>query len=349
MPKLIVQANNIHNGGGKSLLLAFLQVSLDHYSVDVLVDSRMSLPKDISPKFHIRKIHPSVVHRLLSEKWIVNHVASGDVVLCFGNLPPIFRLGVYTVVFVQNRYVIDDVKLTGFSLKSKLRLYLERWWFANKFLNADEFIVQTPSMQRLLETRIKEKTPVHLLPFISTPENYCRKFDFSEIKKEKRFDFLYVSSGEPHKNHRTLIDAWCLMAKENLFPSLKLTLDRVIFADLCDWVSQKVLQFRLNVENLGCLSHTQVKLLYAHAGALIYPSIFESLGLPLIEARQAGIPVLASELDYVRDVLDPEQTFDPESALSIARAVKRFLLINEQPLPLMDAVGFMKHVLKSVE
>jgi glycosyltransferase involved in cell wall biosynthesis len=86
--------------------------------------------------------------------------------------------------------------------------------------------------------------------------------------------------------------------------------------------------------------------MYNQVGALIYPSTFESFGLPLIEARQAGLPVLASELDYVRDILDPEQVFDPESAISIARAVKRFIAIDEPPLSLQDAAGFIKHILE---
>jgi hypothetical protein len=69
----------------------------------------------------------------------------------------------------------------------------------------------------------------------------------------------------------------------------------------------------------------------------------------LIEARQANLPVLASELDFVRDVLDPEQTFDPESSISIARAVKRFMGVNEQPLPLLDAARFLASVLAKAE
>ena len=66
---------------------------------------------------------------------------------------------------------------------------------------------------------------------------------------------------------------------------------------------------------------------------------------PLIEAKQAGLPILASELDYVRDVLDPDQTFDPNSDISIARAVKRYLGIAEEPLPLQDANGFLDYIL----
>lgn len=68
--------------------------------------------------------------------------------------------------------------------------------------------------------------------------------------------------------------------------------------------------------------------------------------MPLVEARQAGLQVVASELDFVRDVLDPDETFDPDSSISIARAVKQFLGISEQGLPLHDASGFMKYILR---
>jgi hypothetical protein len=47
----------------------------------------------------------------------------------------------------------------------------------------------------------------------------------------------------------------------------------------------------------------------------------------------AGLPILAPELDYVRDVCVPIQTFDPHSPVSIARAVKRFL---GQPDPTVE-------------
>lgn len=216
-------------------------------------------------------------------------------------------------------------------------------------MNADEFVVQTPSMGNLLEARTKQRVPVRVLPYTANRGGYGRTLRSSEIQKDKRFDFLYVASGEPHKNHRQLIEAWCLLAKEGLFPSLRLTLDRERFVGLCSWIEQKTDQYRLHVKSLGTLPHEQVLQLYGQAGALIYPSTFESFGLPLIEARQAGLAVLAPELDYVRDVLDPEQTFDPASAVSIARAVKRFLGAEEPPLPLLDAAQFMASILGRAE
>ena len=46
--------------------------------------------------------------------------------------------------------------------------------------------------------------------------------------------------------------------------------------------------------------------------------------MPLIEAKRLGMPIIASERNYVRDLIDPVETFDPESPLSICRAVMRY-------------------------
>jgi hypothetical protein len=47
--------------------------------------------------------------------------------------------------------------------------------------------------------------------------------------------------------------------------------------------------------------------------------------MSLIEANDVGLPILAPELDYVHDVCNPIETFDPKSSLSIARAVMRYV------------------------
>ena len=78
---------------------------------------------------------------------------------------------------------------------------------------------------------------------------------------------------------------------------------------------------------------------------MIFPSTSESFGLPLVEAAHLGLPILAPELDYVRDVCSPVQTFDPTSPLSIARAVKRFLKVPEPELSLRSQQEFWDELL----
>jgi glycosyltransferase involved in cell wall biosynthesis len=347
MPRRIfIHANNVHQGGGRSLLLALLKAVSGKLDWAATLDARLKLPTGSLGEGQIKWVTRSVVGRLNSEWWLMRNVQVDDVLLCFGNLPPLFRSRGRVMVFVQNRYLIEPLSLEGHSISVKLRICIERWWLLKRILNVDLFIVQTPTMKSLLQSRIAPGRSVAVLPFVGTKEGYSRAGGIS-TQPEVRYDFLYVASGEPHKNHRNLIEAWCLLAAAGLFPSLCLTIDESASLDLCQWLRRKTSQFGLKVENLGSIPHEKVQMLYRQTRAFVFASTFESLGLPLIEARQAGLPVLAPELDYVRDVLDPQEVFDPASPVSIARAVNRFMGTNEEPLPLLDASGFVDAILSS--
>lgn len=347
--RTFIHATSVHQGGGRSLLDALLRALPEKEQTMLSLDERMPIPEGAVCNAFVRRVKPSFIQRLNAEVWLARSVAPEDIVLCFGSLPPLFRLRGRAIVFVQNRYLIDEVKLNGFPLKIRLRLAVERLWLSRRISNATEFIVQTQTMKSLLETKTQGKVPVRALPFVAESHGYMRSVQKREAKQVNDFDFVYVASGEPHKNHRRLIEAWCLLAEEGVFPSLCLTLEEARFPDLCRDIEMMRKRHGLAVKNAGELSYQEVLELYKKAGAVVYPSTLESFGLPLIEASRAGLPVLAPELDYVRDVLDPSQTFDPESAMSIARAVKRYMGMNESPLPLLDAAHFMALVLKNAE
>lgn len=342
--QIFIHATNVHQGGGQSLLNALLKSFKREFVL--LVDERMPLLDGATNSAQVIVVKPSVLHRLYAEILLYKSVDKEDVVLCFGNLPPLFKLRGNAVVFVQNRYLIEDVALSGFPVKVRLRLSIERLWLTKRMMNVDEFIVQTPTMKRLLEILTRGKVSVRILPFSAEPSGYVRQLSQLKFHENFIYDFVYVASGEPHKNHQKLLEAWCLLAKEGLFPSLCLTLDGAQFPDLCRLVESIRKKYYVKIINVGGLTHNDVLALYKKSRAAIYPSIFESFGLPLIEARQANLPILASELDFVRDVIDPEQSFNPESPLSISRAVKRFMDVVEQPLPLLDASQFLASVFK---
>jgi glycosyltransferase involved in cell wall biosynthesis len=348
--KLYIHATNIHQGGGRVLLEGILNIAPSSTNWIFCLDSRMPFNKPVASEIQVRRTLPSIAKRYSAERWLAKKVNIGDVVLCLGNLPPLLKLRGHVLVYVQNRYLVGDMTLKSFPWRIRLRLWMERLWLSCQVNNADEFIVQTNSMKILLEARIKRRVPVTVLPFVTDNGGYSRDWH-PMLKKvatrmEEHFDFLYVASGEPHKNHRRLIEAWCLLADNGLFPSLRLTFDELNFSSLSSWMNQKITHHCLNIVNSGNSSRGEIERFYGQSSALIFPSTFESFGLPLIEARQAGLPILAPELDYVRDVIDPEHTFDPGSIVSIARAVKRFLRVEEEQLQVLDAKSFMRQILE---
>jgi glycosyltransferase involved in cell wall biosynthesis len=348
--RLFLSATNVHQGGGAILLRAILEADFPFNAVCAHLDTRLILTNRYAMEVAIRRVRPTILHRLLSDWRLARSVSPGDTVLCFGNLPPLFKCSGRVFLFIQNRYLIEDVSIQHFPFKARLRLHFERLWLSVFSSNAKVFIVQTPSMESALRFSGKAMGKrILVLPFVFNCDGYKRSLIPASFGESRDSAFLYVASGEPHKNHRNLVEAWCLLAQEGLFPVLWLTLDENIDIELLNWLEQRRQHFCLSILNFGRQSHEEVRQLYSQVEVLIFPSTLESFGLPLIEARQAGLAVLASELDFVRDVLDPEHVFDPKSPLSIARAVKRYLGVSERPLPLMNASEFIDFIFRDYE
>lgn len=63
--------------------------------------------------------------------------------------------------------------------------------------------------------------------------------------------------------------------------------------------------------------------LVRHATLLVYPSLYEGLGLPVLEAYGCGTPAVGSNTSSVAELILPELTCDPEDPASIAGAMHR--------------------------
>lgn len=343
MARLVIHATNVHQGGGAVLLADLLRSIPPDLAATVAVDARMRVPDDVSAHVRIERVQPSLLDRLWAEIRLSCRARADDQVLCFGNLPPLFRVHADVSVFLQNRYLVDrHAPLGALPVKLRLRLLVERAWLACCRGRARRYFVQTPSMKRLAEECLG--VPVVCAPFV--PEAIRRQGEQSAGHQTLRFDFVYVASGEAHKNHAALISAWGVLAEEGIFPSLALTLAPAMAPELVARLAAETSSRGVRIYNLGSLSHDKLVAVYRESGALIYPSGFESFGLPLIEARLAGLPVLAPELDYVRDIIDPEETFDPSSPVSIARAVLRHLKGRRKTVESIGVGAFLERLMQ---
>ncbi|MDH5632656.1 MAG: glycosyltransferase [Gammaproteobacteria bacterium] len=332
---LLIHAPNVHVGGGLRLLrdlLAALPEDCRFLQLDERVRGRVGIPAHITVSW----VAPSILARLAAEGRLRAEVEPGDTVLCFHGMPPLTRLPGTIVVFVQNRILLGRGSLAGFSAFVRFRLTVERLWCRWFRGNVDRYVVQTPSMARDLQGWHGGQVAIKVAPFIG---------DISKPSATAKTgpDYIYIASAEPHKNHVRLIDAWVLLAQQGLFPSLLLTVDESK-TQLIEQIESARTEYKANIINCGSLSHDEVLQLYASAGALVYPSLSESFGLPLVEAQAFDLPIIASELDYVRDVAEPVQSFDPCSPVSIARAVRRHMAVAGQPLVIHTAAAFFREV-----
>jgi glycosyltransferase involved in cell wall biosynthesis len=66
---------------------------------------------------------------------------------------------------------------------------------------------------------------------------------------------------------------------------------------------------------LGSVTEKRLRALYRGAAALVYPSLYEGFGLPLIEAMACGTPVIASNVTSIPEVVgDGGMLLDPADA-----------------------------------
>jgi glycosyltransferase involved in cell wall biosynthesis len=345
--RLLIHAPNVHQGGGKTLLLALLGAGKRRSSISAVVDARLEVPSDLDESVIVARVNPGVVARLLAE-WRLRTLMTGtDALLCFGNLPPLFSVPGHVVLFLQNRYLVRGRSTRGLPVRVRLRNQAERVWLRTCLTRTSTVIVQTASMAREVQEELGVEAVV--LPFaVHQPASAPQRPNTDPPSTGQEVDFLYVASGEPHKNHGNLLAAWRLLATDGMNPSLCLTVSETSFPTLCGEIDEARRSHGLNIENVGAIPAARLEELYARSRAIIYPSRFESFGLPLLEAEARGLPVIAAELDYVRDLVDPIESFDPESPVSIARAVRRFLGRGETRAPILKPDEFLDRLVDCV-
>ncbi len=340
---LIIYAPNVNTGGGKVLLFSIIEaVIYGRHSVKLYADSRLDGQlTDYLERLCVSWIRPTFKSRLNAERALATSIVAEDYVLCLGNIPPLFSLKGKVFVFIQNRLILDSVAASKFNLlpRIKLRVLFAVLKLLSRYY---ELIVQTPSMKRLLYEKLKKDSRV--LSFF--PDIAKANMENDQPFKSHEYDFLYVASGEPHKNHQMLFDAWRILAEQNIYPTLCVCLNEKYSKKLLARAEKINARFGTKISNKPPGNQSKVIQLYRNSTAFIYPSLCESFGLPLLEAQSFGMPIIASELDYVRDVVVPVETFDPNSSVSIARSVRRFLseTRTEPEIRTIDSDAFMNQL-----
>jgi glycosyltransferase involved in cell wall biosynthesis len=124
-----------------------------------------------------------------------------------------------------------------------------------------------------------------------------------------------------HKNHLRLIEAFARAVAE--VPDLKLVLtgkERDEYEAVMNAIGKSGVSDR--VCHLGYVEQDDLQAIYQLATALIMPSLFESVSIPIYEAFQVGTPVMASNILAIPEqVGDAGRLFDPTSVASIRDAI----------------------------
>jgi glycosyltransferase involved in cell wall biosynthesis len=138
--------------------------------------------------------------------------------------------------------------------------------------------------------------------------------------------FLLVGTMEPRKNHSRVLEAYARAQKKNR------ALPHLVFAGRHGWRYDSTirrlseLELTDHVHFIGTITDSDLACLYRQAEALLYPSLYEGFGLPILEAMASGCPVITSNVSSMPEVAgEAALLVTPQDVGEIAAAMEGIL------------------------
>jgi len=312
---ILIDALYINSFGGKTILELFYKKLINSdIEYHFLLDRR--LKSDLIQNLKSDYFTIANANHFTRKNFYLNNINRFSSILCLANIPPPIHTTFKTTIFFHNSLLLNPLS-NRINFKSRIINFFKFNYIKHYNQKDYNWIVQTPYIYKLLKRNLNSDK-VSIYPII---EEKSKILNISKIKS----DFVYVSSGVSHKNHKRLIKAFIEVAKKtdkNI--KLHLTLDK-------EQLPKYVFPKNLKIQFHGSLSIDDVNELYNFCEFAIYPSLVESFGLPLIEATNYGCKIIASDLAYVHEIIKPSLTFDPYSVESISKSILKAMKTDNLP------------------
>lgn len=142
--------------------------------------------------------------------------------------------------------------------------------------------------------------------------------------------FFAVATVEPRKNLVTLLDAYRQLKQSWDTANASVSCPPLVIVGRKGWNFEDILGYMAELEaNIifpGHVSDEDLVALYQMATCLVFPSLYEGFGLPVLEAMMAGCPVITSNTSSLPEVAgDAALLIDPHDATDICEAMNTLL------------------------
>lgn len=249
--------------------------------------------------------------------------------IAFMNGPPARHPGarVLTIHYLQHEFFPEF-----FSRRDRLLRRL-RWRpsarAADHILTISEFSRRTICERFDVPEEKITAVPLATRPTLELNQDQC--FLPDRLEKLAPPWVFYPASPLPAKNHVRLLDGLALH-RQRSSDDLHLVLTGPTM-HAWDEIERAVAERGLadRVIRLGHVDESMLSALYRHSTGLIFPSLFEGFGLPVLEAMGTGCPVAVSDAGSLPEIIGGVgRCFPPDDVEQIAAALDWLVLLDPQ-------------------
>ena len=236
----------------------------------------------------------------------------------FSRTPTVYSVYDLSLRRYRETHPRERVWLFEYFIRTRLR-------YASHILTISEFI-----RREIIDEFNVPPSMVTAVPLAPDPLfSICPADDVKTVRSKYNLPasyLLFVSSLEPRKNIDLLIEAL-----EKADTDIPLVLVGWQAWGEKRWLEKiKQIDMKNRVYLIGHVPDDDLRMIYNGAQALVYPSLYEGFGLPIVEAMACGCPVICSDTASMPEVAGKAAVLiDPADSDDLARAIETLVYDSE--------------------
>lgn len=253
-------------------------------------------------------------------------------------------------LFKRTRTVVTVHDLIGMLFPNQVgwasRFY---WgtWLPEAVKSATTLIADSESTRKDLirHLGVPEKKITVIYP--SGHENFICSFAAEEIQRTQSRQgihspyFLFVGTLEPRKNLARALHSFDVLKKSGRTGNIQFVVvgsKQFAHGSFFQQLKQSLKNDGEGILFTGYIDHEELNHLYCGAIALVYPSLYEGFGIPILEAMASGCPVITSNTSSTPEVAgDAALLVDPREESQLTQSLERVACNPDLRLRLREA------------
>jgi glycosyltransferase involved in cell wall biosynthesis len=342
-PVVLISAVNINEGGPLSILQDavnnFIAGYLQDYRLVLLIHDK-ALLKEITGHHSIEKIieykYPKKSWLLRAwfeyiHCWFISREIKPDLWISLNDITPNVATK-HKIVYCQNPAPFYNLANKTYSNEKKLFFF---HFFYTVFyrinIKSNKYvIVQQEWLRQEFIKRYKIKDVIVAHPDVAIPQGFAK-----QEKHAGKFIFFFPALPRAFKNFEVLFKAASILNGRNKNFEVVVTFD----GSENSYAAKLVNQYNDNpcLKFIGIQNRDNIWGLYASCSCIVFPSLMETWGLPISEAKLFNKPILVADLAYAHETVGNYNKacfFDPSDPGALAALMEKAMhALLEYDLP----------------